>query len=90
MTQPPLVSRNRLPGCNKICRRVNFVSTERRITGFIDPFLILTGGNRPLLQQLAEALAAFTFNNKEVPRLKCAVIRRAGSRHTSAVALLYY
>jgi hypothetical protein len=31
-------------------------------------------GNRTLLQQLAETIAAFAFNNKEVPRLQRAMI----------------
>jgi hypothetical protein len=40
-----------------------------------DTLLILPGGNRALLQQLAETIAAFAFNHKEVPRLQRAVIR---------------
>src|SRR5690606_31583852 len=47
---------------------------ERGIARLVDTFLILPGGNRALLQQLAETIAAFAFNHKEVPRLQRAVI----------------
>ena len=45
-------------------------------------------GNRALLQQLAEAVTPFAFNNKEVPRLQCAVVRRTHSGTQNVFQLL--
>ncbi len=50
---------------------------KRRVAGFVDGFFILTVGDGGIFQQRAEALAPFTFDNKETPRLERAVIRGA-------------
>ena len=62
--------------------------TEWRVAGFINPLLILACGNSPLLQQMAEAVAPFAFNNKEVPRLQCAMVRRTHSGTQNVFQLL--
>ena len=61
---------------------------EWRTAGFINPLLILACGNSPLLQQLAEAVAPFAFNDKEVPRLQCAMVRRTHSGTQNVFQLL--